>query len=124
MTKHKVGAKIFRDADLVFEFVKSMRSTDQTLIGILKVMRTSGGKALSEQQWQALMNTQVSAAQPGIPSTWYHSCYCWSVISKASYMIPRKSDREAQQSLFYVQAVDEAKSVTPQANQAGFYDKL
>ena len=42
--EHKVGAKIFRDADLVFEFLKSMRFTDQTLIDILKVMRTSGRK--------------------------------------------------------------------------------
>lgn len=58
-----------------------MRFTDQTLIDIFKVMRTSGGEALSEQQWQALMNTQVDAAQPEIPSTWYHSSYCWSVIS-------------------------------------------
>ena len=73
--EHKVGAKIFRDADLVFEFLKSMRFTDQTLIDILKVMREPGGKVLSEQQWQALMSTQVSAAQPDIPSTWYHSCY-------------------------------------------------
>ena len=72
--EHKVGAKIFRDADLVFELLKSMRFVDQTLIDILKVMRTPGGKALSEQHWQAPMNTQVSAAQPDIPSTWYHSC--------------------------------------------------
>ena len=45
--EHKVGAKIFRDADLVFEFLKSIRFIDQTLIDILKVMRTPGGKALS-----------------------------------------------------------------------------
>ncbi len=47
--EHKVGAKIFRDADLVFEFLKAMRFTDQTLIDILEIMRTPGGKALSEQ---------------------------------------------------------------------------
>ena len=72
--EHKVGAKIFRDADLVFEFLKSMRFIDQTLIDILKVMRTPGGKALSEQQWQSLMITQLCAARPDFPSTWYHSC--------------------------------------------------
>ena len=49
--EHKVGATIFRDADSVFEFVRPMRFTDQTLIGILKVMRTPGGQALSGQKW-------------------------------------------------------------------------
>ena len=56
------GAKVFRYADLVFDFLMSMRFTDQTLIDILKVMRSSGGRALSEQRWQALMNTQVGDA--------------------------------------------------------------
>ena len=102
----KVGSKIFRDADLVFEFLNSMPFSDQTLIDNLEVMRTPGGKRLSEQQWQALMNTQVSAAQPEIPSTWYHSCYCRSVISMAPYMISRKSACVAQQTLFYAQSVD------------------
>ena len=83
-SEHKVEAKIFRDADLVFEFLQFMRFTDQTRIDILKVMRTPGGQALSEQQLEALMNTQVSAAQPDIPSTLYHSCYCWNLISMAS----------------------------------------
>ena len=51
--EHKVGAKIFRDADLVFEFPPAMRFTDQSLIDILKIMRQLGGRALSDQQWQA-----------------------------------------------------------------------
>ena len=122
--EHKVGAKIFRDADLVFEFLKAMRFTDQTLIDILEVMRTPGGKALSEQQWQALMRTQVSAAQPDIPSTWYHSCYCWSVITMASFMLARRSAREARHTLFYVQAVDQAKAIIPETNTARFYEDL
>ena len=120
--EHRFGAKIFRDADLVFEFLQSMRFTDQTLIGILKVMRTSGGNALSEQQWQALMNTQARAAQPEIPSAWYHSCYCWSVIRMASYMMSRKSARKAQQTLFCAQAVDQVKPTIPDTHQAGFYE--
>ena len=72
----KVGAKIFRDTDLVFEFQQAMRFTDQTLIDILQAMRVPAGRALTEQQWQALKNTEVSTEQPDIPSTWYHSCYC------------------------------------------------
>ena len=71
--EHMVGSKIFRDEASVFELSKSMRFIDQTLIGILKVMRTSGGEALSEQHWQALMNTQVDSAQPETHSGRYHS---------------------------------------------------
>ena len=55
--EHKVVAKIFRDAALVSEFQQSMRFTDPTPIGILKLMRTPGGRTLSEQQWTALNNT-------------------------------------------------------------------
>ena len=122
--EHKVGAKIFRDADLVFEFQQAMRFTDQTLIDILKTMREPGGKSLSEEQWQALKSTQVSAEQPGIPATWYHSCYCWSVISMAAFMLARQSAREARQTLFYIQAVDQAKAIIPETNTSQFYEGL
>ena len=122
--EHKVGAKIFRDADLVFEFQQAMHFTDHTLIDILNAMRVPGGKALTEQQWQELKSTQVSAEQPDIPPTWYHSCYCWSIISMASFMLARQSAREARQTLFYVQAVDQAKAIVPETNQAQFYEDL
>ena len=116
--EHQVGAKIVRDADLVCELVQSVRFIDQTLIGILKVMRMPVAKALVEQQWRALMSTQVSAAQLDIPSTSYHSCYCWSLIRMASYMIARKSAREAHQTLVYVQAGDQAKPIVRDTNTA------
>ena len=87
-------------------------------------MREFGGKSLSEEQWQALKNTQVSAEQPGIPATWYHSCYCWSVISMAAFMLARQSAREARQTLFYIQAVDQAKAIIPETNAAQFYEGL
>ena len=122
--EHKVGAKIFRDADLVFEFRQAMRFTDQTLIDILNTMRVPGGKTLTEQQWQALTNTEIRAEQPDVPATWYHSCYCWSVISMASFMLARQSAREACQTLFYVQAVDQAKAIVPETNTAQFYEDL
>ena len=38
----------------------------------------------------------------------------------ASYMISRKSAREAQQTLFYAQAVDQAKSIIPETNKTLF----
>ena len=87
-------------------------------------MRVPGGKTLTEQQWQALTNTEIRAEQPDVPATWYHSCYCWSVISMASFMLARQSAREACQTLFYVQAVDQAKAIVPETNTAQFYEDL
>ena len=62
--EHKVGAKIFRNAELVFQFNTAMRFTDKTLIQILEAMRTPGGRKLSPAQWQALVDTERSAEQP------------------------------------------------------------
>ena len=61
--EHKVGAKIFRNAELVFKFSTAMRFTDETLIQILEAMRTPGGRKLSGAQWQALLNTERSVEQ-------------------------------------------------------------
>ena len=36
--EHKVGAKIFRDTDLLLEFQQAMRCIDQPVIDILKIM--------------------------------------------------------------------------------------
>ena len=58
------GAKIFRNAELVFQFNTAMRFTDKTLIQILEAMRTPGGRKLSPAQWQALVDTERSAEQP------------------------------------------------------------
>ncbi len=66
--EHKVGAKIFRNAELVFQFNTAMRFTDETLIQILDAMRKPGGSKLSHDQWQALLKTDRSAEQPATPS--------------------------------------------------------
>ena len=52
--EHKVGAKIFRNVELVFQFSSAMRFTDQTLIQILEAMRTAGGRKLSRAQWHSI----------------------------------------------------------------------
>ena len=62
--EHKVGANIFRNAELVFQFSTAMRFTDETLSQILEAMRTPGGRKLSRGQWQALVKTERSAEQP------------------------------------------------------------
>ena len=90
-----------------------MRFTDETLIEILQAMRTPGGRKLREDQWKALLQTERSAEQLADyttekrdESSWYHVCYCWSVITMASFMLARTSARTAGQTLFYMQAVD------------------
>ena len=77
--EHQVGANVFRNAELVFQFSTAMRFTDETLIEILEAMRTPGGRKLSHAQWQALVNTESSAEQPADATpaqrtdlTWYH----------------------------------------------------
>ena len=79
--EHKVGANIFRDAELVFEFSSAMCFTDGTLIQILEAMRTAGGRQISHVQGQALVVTEGRAVQPadassGRPdeSSCYHAC--------------------------------------------------
>ena len=78
---------------------------------ILQTMRTVGGQALSPTDWKALLDTEAneqgcSVAQPTPPQGWYHTCYVWSIIAMASYVVARDSARLAQKTLFYVQAVD------------------
>ena len=67
--EHNVGAKIFRNAELVFQFNSAAHFTDETLIKILEAMRTPGGKELSRAQWQALLKTKRSAEQPADATT-------------------------------------------------------
>ena len=40
------------------------------------------------------------------------------------HMLARQSAREARQTLFYVQAVDQAKAIIPETNSAQFYEGL
>ena len=129
--EHKVGAKIFRNAELVFQFSTAMRFTDETLIQILEAMRTPGGRKLSCAQWQALMQTERSAerlphasAERPDESSCYHVCYCWSVITMAAFMLARVSARRSGQMLFYAQAVDQALTLIQHAAQEDFYEEL
>ena len=122
--EHKVGARIFRNAELVFQFEKAMRFQDKTQIEILECMRTPGGKRLTRQQWRALEETELSAEQPDVPAGWYHTCYCWSVTSMASFLVARQSADTASQTLFYVQAVDEPIGLAPSINTEEFYKEL
>ena len=104
--EHRVGAAIFRNARYVFQMKKMMRFKDDVLIRILDTMRTIGGKALAETDWQKLLETEMTNDQHPPGNGWYHTCYVWSVIAMASYVEARQSARDAKTTLFYIQAVD------------------
>ena len=108
-----------------------MRFTDKILIEILEAMRTPGGRKLNHAQWQALMKTERSAEQPAnagaeqfADSACYHVCYCWSVITMAAFMLARVSAQKSGQTLFYMQAVDQALTLIQRATEEDFYEEL
>ena len=98
-----MGARIFRNAELVFRFEKAMRFQDEIQIEILDCMRFPGGKKPTTKQWRALQNTEL-VSHNDIPPGWYHTCYVWSIISMTSFLVARQSADRASQTLFYVQA--------------------
>ena len=87
-------------------------------------MRTPGGKRLTRAQWRALEDTELSAEKPDVPPGWYHTCYCWSITSMASFLVARQSADRANQTLFYVQAVDEPLGSAPNTSTGDFYKAL
>ena len=122
--EHAVGASIFRNAELVFQFHTAMRFTDARQVQILEVMRTPGGKPLPEQLWKALEATELSAAQPDLQPGWYHSCYCWSVTTMAAVLVARQSAIRHRRPLVYIQAIDEPQSVDPRTNSVDLLKQL
>ena len=108
--EHRVGTAIFRNARYVFQMKKMMRFKDDVLIRILHTMRTTGGKALAESDWRALVDTGTRGAEKSPQQTattgWYHTCYVWSVVAMASFMQARQSARQANKTAVYMQAVD------------------
>ena len=84
-------------------------------------MRTPGGKRLTREQWRSLEETELSAAKPDVPIGWYHTCYCWSVIAMASFLLARQSADKARQTLYYVQAIDEPIGLAPTFNTPEFH---
>ena len=60
--EHRVGSAIFRNAHYAFQMQQMMRFKDAVLVRILNTMRTVGGKALAERDWQALLHTEQRSA--------------------------------------------------------------
>ena len=98
-----------------------MRFTDPVLIEILRKMRTPGGVALTDVEWQAMMQTNAEEStmdenqiQQLMAKTtdWFHSCYLWSIVNLAAYTSAKLTAKKSHHTLFYFQAVDKPK-VTP-----------
>ena len=108
-----------------------MGFSDKTLIEILETMRTLGGRKLSPDQWQALMQTQSSAEQSAdnlaaqrIDLTWYHVRYYWDVITMAAFLLACVSAQKAGQTLFSVRAIDQPLTVIHRAVEQDLYGEL
>ena len=119
--EHKAGASIFINIQYLFEMETMKRFTDPTLVSILAKMRQTNGAKLSEQEWQALLDTEVDAEQVErdpdafLQDThgWFESSYLWSIVSMACYSRAMASARQHKQTLFFCQAVDFSEQVSP-----------
>ena len=120
--EHKAGASMFNNVQYLFEMETMKRFKDPTLVAILQKMRRLGGAALTEQEWQALLNTEVDAAQlERAPQSflratagWFESSYLWSIVSMACYTRARASAHRHEEILFFCQAVDVSAQARPQ----------
>ena len=131
--EHKVGASMFKRVHYLFEMHTMKRFEDATLIAILEKMRTTGGRKLSQSEWQALQNTELDVEQlerdpeAFLRSTagWFESCYLWSIVSMACYARATISARQAQQMLLYCQAVDvTAQIASNRKEDLDIYDRM
>ena len=53
------GASMFNNIHYLFEMETMKRFKDPVLIAILQKMRKTGGAKLTEQEWQALLSTEL-----------------------------------------------------------------
>ena len=110
---------MFNNIHYLFEMRTMKRFKDPILVVILEKMRRTGGAKLSEQEWQALLNTELDASEierdPEAflrdTAGWYESGYLWSIVSMACYTRAKASARQHQQTLFFCQAVDYSEQV-------------
>ena len=59
--EHQQGHKIVADMQYVVDFVEMKRFDDNLLVEVLQAMRTPGGKAISEEAWQAIEKTEIGS---------------------------------------------------------------
>ena len=95
------------------------RFTDPLQLEVLNAMRTPGGNKISDESWQAIVNTEVvspsGAVQPAgqqpwdkrfcAARGWYESAYEWCIVSYAMHVQAKIDACDAGQLLYYVPAV-------------------
>ena len=89
------------------------RFTDATQISILTKMRRSGGCKLTNQEWKAVRDTDISAASATeqrrrLAGTegWYQAAPTWATVSMAQVIRSRLSAVKAAATLFIIPAKD------------------
>ena len=124
--EHKAGASMFNNIHYLFEMETMKRFTDPMLVAILQKMRTLKGAKLTTEEWQALKNTELDAAQlerdpeAFLQDTagFIESSYLWAIVSVASYSRALASGRRHKQTLFMCVAADYCEQA-PRMNRGG-----
>ena len=123
--EHQQGRKLLADMEYVVDFVQMQRFNDPLQVQVLEAMRTTGGKAISEASWQAIVKTcldqnedQHAASRGGASQPaawdrrlqeargWYECAYEWRIVSYAMHANARLDAHAAGKILFYSPAVD------------------
>ena len=86
------------------------RFDDKLLIEVLETMRTPGGRAISEEAWQAIEKTEVerTGCDPRLRAArgWYESAYEWRIVSYTMHAQTRLTAYDTGKILFYIPAID------------------
>ena len=110
---------MFNNIHFVFEMETMKRFTDPMLIAILQKMRQPKGAKLTNEEWQALENTELNPTEiQNDPEAflqrtagWFESSYLWSIVSMAAYSRAPASAHRHKHTLFVCQAVDFCEQV-------------
>ena len=115
--EHKAGVHIFGGFTHVYRLETAMRFQDDTLVAILRKMRTPGGAKLSQKEWQALQATCVDgpkdASKLHNTEHFFQACYTWSVVSMAYTVRSFESAKAAGATLYATRAVDVVQNLGP-----------
>ena len=112
-TEHMAGVQIFKQKDYVYRLSTMKRFTDDTQIAILTKMRQSGGCKLTDREWKALQNTDISKlsateqrARLRGTELWYQAAPTWATVSMAQVIRSRLSAQQSGATLYIMAAED------------------
>ena len=109
--------------EYVASFMRMQRFDDSLLVEVLEAMRTSGGKNISEEAWQALKGSVSTNDDNGIDPRlisargWYECAYEWRIVFYAMHIHATLNAKAAGKILFYIPSIDVA---TGRMNKADF----